>query len=78
MDGITDSMDMSLSGLRGDGDGQGDLACCSPWGRKESEKEGVGASGMEVKRMLSRKGKKKRNENVIQDMEEETSLGVQG
>ena len=21
----------------GDGDGQGSLACCSPWGRKESD-----------------------------------------
>ena len=34
MDGTTDSMDLSLSGL-GVGDGQGGLACCSPWGRKE-------------------------------------------
>ena len=34
LDGITDSMDMSLSKL-GVGDGQGGLACCSPWGRKE-------------------------------------------
>ena len=32
MDGITDSMDMSLSKV---GDGQGSLACCGPWGRKE-------------------------------------------
>ena len=31
-----DSMDMSLSKL-GVGDGQGSLACCSPWGRKESD-----------------------------------------
>ena len=30
LDGITDSMDMSLS------DGQGGLAFCSPWGRKKS------------------------------------------
>ena len=37
LDGITDSMDMSLSKLRGFGDGQGHLACCSPWGRKESD-----------------------------------------
>ena len=22
----------------GDGEGQGSLACCSPWGRKESDK----------------------------------------
>ena len=34
LDGITDSMDMSLSSL-GVGDGQGGLVCCSPWGRKE-------------------------------------------
>ena len=36
LDGITDSMDRSLSKL-GVGDGQGSLACCSPWGRKESD-----------------------------------------
>ena len=36
LDGITDSMDMSLSKLRV-GDGQGSLACCSPWDRKESD-----------------------------------------
>ena len=35
LDGITDSMDMSLSKLQGLGDGQGSLACCSPWGCKE-------------------------------------------
>ena len=34
LDGITDLMDMSLSKL-GVGDGQGGLACCSPWGRSE-------------------------------------------
>ena len=33
LDGITDSMDMSL----GVGDEQGSLACCSPWGCKESD-----------------------------------------
>ena len=37
LDGITDSMDMSLSKLPGVGDGQGSLACCSPWGRNESD-----------------------------------------
>ena len=31
LDGITDSMEMSLSRLPGVGDGQGGLACCSPW-----------------------------------------------
>ena len=35
LDGISDSMDMSLSKLWGVGDGQGGLACCSPWGHKE-------------------------------------------
>ena len=24
----------------GDGEGQGDLACCSPWGREESDMPG--------------------------------------
>ena len=33
LDGITDSMDVSL----GVGDGQGGLACCDSWGRKESD-----------------------------------------
>ena len=41
LDIITDSMDMNLSkfqeiGAQAD-DGQGSLACCSPWGRKESD-----------------------------------------
>ena len=37
LDGITDSMDMSLGELRelGVGDGQGDLMCCGSWGHKE-------------------------------------------
>ena len=34
LDGITDSMDMSLSELPGVGDGQGGLACCDSWGRR--------------------------------------------
>ena len=34
LDGIIHSVDMTLSKL-GDGDGQGSLACCSPWGHKE-------------------------------------------
>ena len=36
LDGITDSMDMSLSEL-GVGDGQGGLVYCDSWGRKESD-----------------------------------------
>ena len=36
LDGIIDSMDVSLSEL-GVGDGQGGLACCDSWGRKESD-----------------------------------------
>ena len=38
LDGITDSMDMNESGWTpGVGDGQGGLACCDSWGRKESD-----------------------------------------
>ena len=33
-DSITDLMDMNLGKL-GVSDGQGGLACCSPWGHKE-------------------------------------------
>ena len=36
-DGIIDSMNMSLGKLREFGDGQGGLACCGSWGRKESD-----------------------------------------
>ena len=35
LDGITDSMDMSLGKALGVGDGKGGLACCGSWGRKE-------------------------------------------
>ena len=37
LDGITDSMDVSLSELQRVGDGQGGLVCCDSWGRKESD-----------------------------------------
>ena len=37
LDGITDATDMNLGKLWGDGEGQGDLACYSPWGCKESD-----------------------------------------
>ena len=40
LDGITDSMDVSVSKTQGDGDGQGGLACCGPWGPKESDPPG--------------------------------------
>ena len=39
LDGITNSVDMSLGKLCdvNFGDGQGGLACCGSWGRKESD-----------------------------------------
>ena len=37
MDGVTDSIDMSLDQGLGVGDGQGSLVCCSSWGHKESD-----------------------------------------
>jgi len=37
LDGITDSMDMSLSELRELVMGQGGLSCCLSWGHKESD-----------------------------------------
>ena len=35
LDGITNSMDTSLSKTLGDNGGQRSLVCCSPWGHKE-------------------------------------------
>ena len=37
LDGITDSMDLSLEQALRDSEGQGSLAYCSPWGHKESD-----------------------------------------
>ena len=36
LDGITDTMYM-FEQTQGDSEGQGSLACCSPWGHKESD-----------------------------------------
>ena len=36
LDSITEWMDESEQGLEV-GDGQGSLACCCPWGRRESD-----------------------------------------
>ena len=36
LDGITEAMDM-FEQAPGVGDGQGSLACCIPWGHKESD-----------------------------------------
>jgi len=38
LDGITDSMGHEFEHVLAVGDGQEGLACCSPWGRKESDK----------------------------------------
>ena len=37
LDGITDSTDVESEWTPGVGDGQGGLACCDSWGRKESD-----------------------------------------
>ena len=37
LDGITDSMDMSLGGLQELVLDKGGLACCDSWGHKESD-----------------------------------------
>ena len=36
LDGIVNSMDISEQ-TQGESEGQGSLACCSPWGHKESD-----------------------------------------
>ena len=35
LDGIIDSNEHEFEQTLGDGEGQGSLPCCSPWGRKE-------------------------------------------
>ena len=37
LDGITNSMDIEFEQTLGNGEGQGSLACSSPWGCKESD-----------------------------------------
>ena len=37
LDSVTDTVNMNLSKLLEDSEGQGGLVCCSPWGRKESD-----------------------------------------
>ena len=37
LDGIIDSDGPEFEQIQGDSEGQGSLACCSPWGRKESD-----------------------------------------
>ena len=38
LDGITDSNGREFEQALGDGEGQGSLACCSPWDCKESDR----------------------------------------
>jgi len=38
LDGITDSMDIESEQALRVGNGQGSLACCVPWGHKESDR----------------------------------------
>ena len=39
LDAITDSIDMSLSKLQESSEGQGSLACCSPWDNLATEQQ---------------------------------------
>ena len=55
LDGITNSMDMRLSELW-ELDGQGGLACCDSWGRKESDMTGRLNWTEDRLRMLSGEG----------------------
>ena len=40
LDGISDNNEHELGQTLGDGEGQGGLACCSPWGRRELDMTG--------------------------------------
>ena len=40
LNGLTDTMNMNLGQTPGDGEGQGGLVCCSPWGSKELDTTG--------------------------------------
>ena len=44
--GITDAMNMNLGQTPGDGEGQGSLMCCSPWGHKELDVTGQLNNGL--------------------------------
>ena len=59
LDGITDSMDMRLSKLLGDSEGQGSLGCCSPRGHKESD----------MTEQLNNKQMRKLNSEVKQEVQ---------
>ena len=50
LDGITDSMVVSLSKLPEISEGQGSLMCCSSWGQKELEMTEQLNNNKEVKR----------------------------
>ena len=41
LDGTTDSVHISFEQSSGYGEGQGSLACCSPWGRMGSKELGI-------------------------------------
>ena len=41
LDSITNSVKNELGQTLGDGEGQGGLACCSPWGYKELDMTGL-------------------------------------
>ena len=51
LDGITDSMDMSLSKLwELEKEGQGSLACCSPWGHEELDTKSLATEQQQCRR----------------------------